>query len=133
MYKPKGLLKVISILMIIFGVLGAAFMLLIYFMLPQLIPIYEDMGMDASIIEQAYTPLVIAFSVFSSLICTLAGVFGVSGKSMRLTMIIGGIYTLLIVVDLISTIVNSGFSAMLILDLLIPILYWWGIYQSKEA
>ncbi|MGL6200976.1 MAG: hypothetical protein ACRC3H_18805 [Lachnospiraceae bacterium] len=133
MFKPKGLLKVISILMIIFGVLGAAFMLLIYFMLPQLIPIYEDMGVDVSLIEQAFTPLSIAISVVSSLFCTLAGVFGVSGKSMRLTMIFGGIYTLIVVIKIISSIVESGFTASLILSVIIPILYWWGIYQSKEV
>ena len=133
MYKPKGLLKVISILMIIFGVLGAAMMLLIYFMLPQIITQLDSMGMDSSTLEQLYTPLSVAISVVSYLICILAGVFGVSGKSMRLTVIFGGIYSLITVFDIITSILSTGFSFWYLFNILILVLYWWGIYQSKEA
>jgi len=133
MYKPKGLLKVISIIMIIFGVLGAAIMLLSYFILPQMITELDSMGMDSSTLEQALTPLSVAISEVIYLFYILAGVFGVSGKSMRLTVIFGGIYSLITVFNIITSILSTGFSFWYLFNILILVLYWWGIYQSKEA
>jgi len=129
MFKPKRLLKVISVIMIIFGVLGGVFSIFTYAMLPQL----GDMaGLDMSVYESVFTPLNIAISIVSTISCIMAGVFGVSGKSLRWAMIFGGIYTLIVIYNVVTTVIAGGVLYTLILSVLIPILYWWGIYQSKE-
>jgi len=128
MFKPKGLLKVISVIMIIFGVLGALGVLLIYFMSPQM----TEMGMD-SLVEGMWTPLSIVTTVVSTISLIMAGVFGVSGKSMRMAVFFGGIYTLFELYGIISAIITSIFNYAHIFTILIIALYWWGIYQSKES
>lgn len=115
--------------MIIFGVLGIVFTVFAYMMLPQ---IGESAGLDMNAYADAFTPLVMAISIISPVCCIMAGVFGVSGKSMRWAMIFGGIYTLFVIYNVITTVMAGGVLYTLILSVLIPILYWWGIYQSKE-
>jgi len=130
MFKPKGLLKVISVIMIVFGVLGGAMTIFAYTFLPQLA---DTAGVDTSLLEGVYTPLTVVISIISTLCCILAGIFGISGKSMRWAMIFGGVYTLIVLYNIITSIVSSGFQFTFIISFIIPILYWWGIYQSREA
>ena len=129
MFKPKMLLKVISIIMIIFGVLGFVGTALMYAVLPGMADVP---GVDMSIITDTLTPLNLIISIVSGACCIAAGIFGVSGKSFRWALITAGIYTALILVSLVQSIVSVGFHFTYIFNLLIPALYWWGLYQSKE-
>lgn len=128
MFKPKTLLKVISILFIITGVLGIVGTGISYAVLPQL---GEIEGVDMSLIEEAYTPLNLIMSVISGVSGILAGIFGVSGKSFKWAVIFAGVYTAVLLVSVVQLMVGGLFTAFVILDFVLPILYWWGLYQSK--
>ena len=129
MFKPTKLLKVVSIILIIFGAIGLLGTGVSYVMLPSLgdIP-----GVDMSLITNALTPLNLAVAVLSGILQIAAGIFGVSGKSMKATTIIMGIYTLMIIGSLIQSMMLIGMSFTYVFNLILPVLFWWGLYQSKE-
>lgn len=129
MFRPKMLLKVVSILFIIAGVLGLIGTVTGYVMIPKM---SEIPGVDMSVLEAAYTPLNLIISIVSSIGCAGAGIFGVSGKSMKWALIFAGVYTVLLIVSIIQTIVQGTFTAFSVVNIILPALYWWGLYQSKE-
>lgn len=129
MFRPKMLLKVVSILFIIAGVLGLIGTVTGYVMIPKM---SEIPGVDMSVLEAAYTPLNLIISIVSSIGCAGAGIFGVSGKSMKWALIFAGVYTVLLIVSIIQTIVQGTFTAFSVVNIILPTLYWWGLYQSKE-
>ena len=132
MFKPTGLLKVISVLMIVFGALG---MVMVIFSYSMLSGVEEVPGVSEDLLntaKSAITPLSMALSVLSGSCCILAGVFGVSGKSLKLAVIFGGLYSLNVAYNLVVNVISSGFSPIYIFNILIPLLFWWGLYQSKE-
>ena len=129
MFRPKLLLKVISILMIISGVLGVFGTVVSYVMLPQL---SEVPGVDMSAITAAYTPLAMVLGILTSVTAAGAGIFGIAGKSVKWATIFAGIYTALIVIATIRSMVGGTFTFLAIMDYIIPALYWWGLYQSRE-
>lgn len=129
MFRPKTILKVISIIMIIFGAFGLIGTAISYIMLPGM----QDIpGVDMSIITDTLTPLNLIISVVNGGCCIAAGIFGVSGKSWKWAAITGGIYTLLILISIVQSIVMVGFVWTYVFNLIIPALFWWGLYQSKE-
>ena len=73
MFKPKTLLKVVSILLMIGGVLGIFGTILSYAMLPKLSDIP---GIDMSLITSALTPLNLIMSLISGISAIAAGFFG---------------------------------------------------------
>lgn len=129
MFKPKTLLKVVSILFIISGVFGIIGTVAGYAMLPKM---SEVPGVDMSVLEAAYTPFNLVISIVSSIGCVGAGIFGVSGKSLKWAVIFAGIYTALLIVSIIETIIAGTFTVFSVVDVILPALYWWGLYQSKE-
>lgn len=128
MFKPKTLLKVVSVLLIIGGVLGLIGTGLSYVMLPKLSDIP---GVDMSLLEGTLTPLNLVISVISGISAVLAGFFGFSGKSAKWVLITAGIYTALLLVSIVQTIMSGMGTAFIAVDFIIPALYWWGFYQSK--
>lgn len=134
MFKPKTLLKVVSILLIIFGALGLIITALGIFG-AQVIndastPNITQNMKDA--VNEAYTPLTIALSFAGGLICILSGILGLIGKSFKAALIVILAYIVLSIANLVMAIPVSGFSIMSLIDLILPILYLWGLYQSKE-
>lgn len=129
MFKSTRLLKVVSVIMIIFSVIGIASLAFTYTMIPKM---GDVAGIDTSLIEAAYSPLNIAISVVSSISCIMAGIFGVSGKSFKGAVICEGIYTVILLYNMISSVLTSGLVWTQIFSVILPLLYWWGIYQSKE-
>lgn len=129
MFKPKTLLKVVSILFIISGVLGIIGTVAGYAMLPKM---SEVPGVDMSLLEEAYTPFNLITSIVSCIGCIGAGVFGVSGKSVRWAAICAGIYTTLVIISIVQTIIAGTFTVFSVVNVVLPALYWWGLYQSKE-
>ncbi len=128
MFKPKTLLKVVSILMIIGGVFGLAGTALSYIMLPKLTDVP---GIDVSMIQSTLTPLNLIMSLVSSVCAAAAGFFGFSGRSAKWVVITAGIYTALLIISVIQTVMSGMGTAFLIVDFIVPALYWWGFYQSK--
>lgn len=127
MFRPNKLLKVVSILMIIFGILGLVFSIIGYATMSQVSGL-----IDQSLIDAAMNPVNIATSLISTTCCILAGFFGRGGKNFKGAVITAGIYTGLMVISTIMTIVDGTFTFITIFGYIIPLLYWWGLYQSKE-
>ncbi|MCI9217274.1 hypothetical protein AALA78_01915 [Lachnospiraceae bacterium 42-17] len=128
MFKPKTLLKVVSILLMIGGVLGIFGTILSYAMLPKLSDIP---GIDMSLITSALTPLNLIMSLISGISAIAAGFFGFSGKSVKWLLITAGIYTVILLISVVQTVMNGMATAFMIVDFIVPSLYWWGFYQSK--
>ena len=130
MFQPKRLLKVMSVIFIILGVLGLIGTGFSYAMLPKL----EAMeGIDLSLVKEAMTPLNLTISVVSSVASVGAGVMGVSGRSRKGAVLFAGIYSLLVVVSLVQTVRMGLFGFAAVVDIILPLLYWWGLYQSEEV
>lgn len=129
MFQPKRLLKVMSVIFIILGVLGLIGTGFSYAMLPKLEAIE---GMDMSLLTETMTPLNLVISIISYISSVGAGIVGISGRSRRWAVIFIGIYSLLVIVSLVQTAMLGLFGFTAVVDIIIPLLYWWGLYQSDD-
>lgn len=129
MFQPSKLLKVMSVIFIILGVLGLIGTGFSYAMLPTLESIE---GVDMSLVTETLTPLNLALSIVSCISSVGAGIAGIRGRSRRRAVIFIGLYSLLTVISLIQTAAIGLFNFGAVLDVVVPVLYWWGLYQSEE-
>ena len=129
MFQPSKLLKVMSVIFIILGVLGLIGPGFSYAMLPTLESIE---GVDMSLVTETLTPLNLALSIVSCVSSVGAGIAGIRGRSRRRAVIFIGLYSLLTVISLIQTAAMGLFNFGAVLDVVVPVLYWWGLYQSEE-
>ena len=129
MFQPSKLLKVMSVIFIILGVLGLIGTGFSYAMLPTLESIE---GVDMSLVTETLTPLNLALSIVSCVSSVGAGIAGIRGRSRRRAVIFIGLYSLLTVISLIQTAAMGVFNFGAVLDVVVPVLYWWGLYQSEE-
>ncbi|WP_346707086.1 hypothetical protein [Massilistercora timonensis] len=129
MFQPSKLLKVMSVIFIILGVLGLIGTGFSYAMLPTLESIE---GVDMSLVTETLTPLNLALSIVSCVSSVGAGIAGIRGRSRRRAVIFIGLYSLLTVISLIQTAAMGLFNFGAVLDVVVPVLYWWGLYQSEE-
>ena len=129
MFQPSKLLKVMSVIFIILGVLGLIGTGFSYAMLPTLESIE---GVDMSLVTETLTPLNLALSIVSCVSRVGAGIAGIRGRSRRRAVIFIGLYSLLTVISLIQTAAMGLFNFGAVLDVVVPVLYWWGLYQSEE-
>ena len=60
-----------------------------------------------------------------------AGIAGVMYKSRKSVFVFGVIWCILVVANLVYASISSGFSFLYIFDLILPVLYIWGVYQSE--
>lgn len=128
MFKPTRLLKIISVLFIVTAVLGMFGTAVLYIMTPKM---REIPGVDMSIIESTLMPLNLAMSVISSAASAAAGIFGFGGRSKKGAVISMGVYSVLLAVSVVQLIVNGTFTVFVAVDFVLPVLYWWGLYQSE--
>ena len=129
MFQPSKLLKVMSVIFIILGVLGLIGTGFSYAMLPTLESIE---GVDMSLVTETLTPLNLALSIVSCVSSVGAGIAGIRGRSRRRAVIFIGLDSLLTVISLIQTAAMGLFNFGAVLDVVVPVLYWWGLYQSEE-
>ena len=129
MFQPSKLLKVMSVIFIILGVLGLIGTGFSYAMLPTLESIE---GVDMSLVTETLTPLNLALSIVSCVSSVGAGIAGIRGRSRRRAVIFIGLYSLLTVISLIQTAAMGLFNFGAVLDVVVAVLYWWGLYQSEE-
>lgn len=132
MFRPNKLLKVVSVLMIIFGILGLVFSIIGYVTMAKASGLVDQGLIDQSVIDAAMNPVNIATSMISTICCIAAGFFGRGGKNYKGAVITAGIYTGLMVISTVMTIVGGTFTFISVFGYIIPLLYWWGLYQSKE-
>lgn len=128
MFKPTKLLKVVSVLFIITGVLGMFGTAVSYIMLPKM---SEMPGVDMSMLEAVLTPLNLAMSVISCVCSVAAGFFGFGGRSKKSASVCMGIYSVLLLVSVVQMAMNGTFTMFVAVDFILPVLYWWGLYQSE--
>lgn len=128
MFKPNKLVKVLSIIIIVLSVLGLISLGAGYYMVNSM----EVPGVDMSVLKEAYTPLSMGMSLISSISMIVAGVLGFSGKSFKGCAVSIGIYTVMIVISCVQSMMQTGFNPLLVIDFIIPALFIWGLYQSKE-
>ena len=131
MFKPNKLLKVVSIIFIVLAVMGAISTVGSYFFLPSFVG-DEVNGVDMSAVKDMLNGWVILQGLFSSLLMLVCGIFGLNGKSFKVCLIGMIIYLVIVVIAFIQSIMLVGFQVFSIIDFILPILYLWGLYQSKE-
>lgn len=134
MFKPTKLLKVVSIIIIVFAVIGAISVGLSYVGLQSL---KQMEGIDPSLIEAsmaAFTPLNIALSAIGIIIQLACGILGVSGKAYKaaFTLMIISIVLDIVGVFTAGTAITGFVIATMAIGFILPVLYLWGLYQSKE-
>ena len=98
-----------------------------------MLPTLESIeGVDMSLVTETLTPLNLALSIVSCVSSVGAGIAGIRGRSRRRAVIFIGLYSLLTVISLIQTAAMGLFNFGAVLDVVVPVLYWWGLYQSEE-
>ena len=131
MKQQSKLLKVISILLIIFGAFGLIGNLASIFLIgpmmntPEMADVYEAAG-----VTQPGT-MYYVFSIVSCLVEIAAGIVGVMYRSKKSVLIAGAVWTLVVITGMIWGVVLSIFTPFTLLSLLFPILYLWGWFQSN--
>lgn len=122
MYKPKKLLKVISIIIIVFAVMAAVSLVIMT-------------GTRESVAELTGIEVTTAMLLSSALVVVIelaVGIIGIASKNFKVTMIAAVIYIGYAVVSCITAIATAGMTALSFTGLILPLLYAWGVYQSKE-
>ncbi len=125
MKKKSKLLNVVSIILIVFSVIGILSGIFAIIMKDLMDASYEMLGME---------PLPTWYYFYSlavGIIELVAGIMGVMYKSRKSVLIIGAVYCLGIVISLCVEAVLVGFTFLSLLSLILPILYMWGWYQSE--
>ena len=123
--KRSKLLTVVSIIIIVFSCLG----LLANLAMMAMSGTMESYLSGYNIAMPTTGDYVIA--IVSGIIQLLAGVMGVMYRSKKSVLIIGALYCLAILVNVIMSCVSVGFSFTYVFSFILPILYMWGWYQSE--
>lgn len=123
--KSSKLLKVISIIMIIFGAFGLISNFGLLAMSSKLSDAYATAGIDAPSGFDYF------LSIFMAIWEIVTGVVGVMYRNRKAVMIAGVVYLALCIISIITVITGVGFTATSLLSLIVPILYLWGWYQSN--
>lgn len=132
MSKQSTLLKVTSILSLIFCSLGVLVTLLT---LPLIDTVLNTPGVPEAtiqLIEDSLSTSSIIMSVAAGVIGIAAGILGLVRKSWIACVAVMGVYILMQLYAVISAIPTSGFSPASIVSFIIPVLYLWGVYQAKD-
>lgn len=88
-------------------------------------------GETAAAVSGALTGIVV-FGIVLAVIELVCGILGVASKNKKLLTILGCVLIILAVVSLIMNIVAGSFSAMSLVSLILPILYFLGARQCVE-
>lgn len=125
MKKRSTLLKVMSIILIVLGVLsllGSIFMLAMRSSIEQM---YATMGLAV--------PSTISYviSLVGSIIFLVSGIIGIMYKSKKSVLVMGILLAIYYAADMILAVVSGNFTAFSLFALIWPLLYLWGWYQSN--
>ena len=124
MKRKSKLLNVVSIIIIVLSALGILGTLATIAMSGMLEPYYEAYGI---------TPPAAGDYVFSLVLTVIelaAGIMGVMYRSKKSVLIIGAVYCIGVLANIIISTVTIGFMFTYALNLILPILYMWGWYLS---
>ena len=125
MTKKSTMLKVISILMIIFGALALIMSIGAFAALGFVNDLASSLGVEGVSMASVALPLIASILV--------AGIVGLASKSRPVLMGFGVIVLLITLISLIVNTVSSGFNAMNLVSFVLPILYVIGVVQCKAS
>lgn len=125
MQKKSKLLKVISIILIVIGALYLLSGIAALAMSSTMAATYEAMGI------QAPTTSSYVFMIVGALVILVSGIIGVASKSKSVVLIMGIILAAYYIINIIMSIMTTGFSALSLVGLIWPLLYLWGWYLSE--
>ena len=125
MKRKSKLLHVVSIIVIVFDALAVLSGILSFLMKDIVNQSYEMLGMTPP--TTLYYVWALVFACFE----LAAGIAGVMYKSRKSVFVFGVIWCILVVANLVYASISSGFSFLYIFDLILPVLYIWGVYQSE--
>lgn len=131
MKQRSNLLKVVSILMIIFGAFGIIGSFMSAFMMQAMTQMPEAQEILAAAGLADISTLYYIVGILTSVMELAAGIVGVMYRSKKSVLIAGIIWIVLILINLIWGIAMVGFQFTVIFSLIIPALYFWGWYQSN--
>lgn len=123
MKKKSKLLNVVSIIIIVLGAISVLGSIFAFSSIMQ--QSYEMLGMEPP--STAYNVI----GLIGSIVTLAAGITGVVYKSRKSVLIIGILYCATALANIGVSIAYTGFSAAYVLNLIFPILYIWGWYQSE--
>lgn len=124
--KRSTLLKVMSIIVIVLGAFSLLSLIASLAMKDMLATTYESMGMTMPSATSLLVTMLPAIIIYLA-----AGIIGLMYKSKKSVMIMGVILAVYYVISLIYSIISTGFTFMSLIELIIPLLYLWGWYQSN--
>ncbi len=133
MYKTGKLLKVVSIIQIVFMSLGIIASIISIATAPVMIEIMQESGMQG--VEEIYNIPLLVLGLVVNVFGLATAIVGLLGKSKKVCYIMMGIYILYLIYSTIDSIAIGGVGLALIsaaLSLVLPILYLWGVYQSED-
>ena len=125
MKRKSKLLNVVSIIIIVFSALNLLSTLALIAMSGMLEPYLEAYG-AAPLSAVDYV-----FSLVLTVIELAAGIMGVMYRSKKSVLIIGVIYCVGVLANIIISTVTVGFLFTYVFGLILPILYMWGWYLSE--
>lgn len=125
MKKPSKLLKVFSIILIVFGGISLFSAFVSITMRSTMEQYYTALG------QPTPTTLTYVLLFVGSVVLLASGIIGVSYKSKQLVLIMGIILAVYYVFNIIYTAVTISFSPVSLISIVLPILYLWGWYQSN--
>ncbi len=130
MFETGKLLKVVSIIFIVFmgiGIVGTGITIV---SLPMILSSVEGLGIEG--VENAYSMPNLIMGLVATVFGLATGIMGLLGKSKKLCYGMMGIYIVYMIYGIITAMMTTSFGIFAVLDLILPILYLWGVYQSEE-
>ena len=124
MKRKSRLLNVVSIIIIVFSALVLLSTLALIAMSGMLEPYLEAYG-AAPLSAVDYV-----FSLVLTVIELAAGIMGVMYRSKKSVLIIGVIYCVGVLANIVISTITMGFMFTYVFNLILPILYMWGWYLS---
>ncbi|MGC4020293.1 MAG: hypothetical protein QM793_14410 [Muricomes sp.] len=125
MKKRSTLLKVISIILIVLGAISLISSIIAVASRGIVADTYATMGIAAPT-TFTYVQMFIAAAIL-----LISGIVGVSYKSRQLVLIMGVLLLVYYIANIVYTTVTAAFAPLGLINLLLPLLYLWGWYQSN--
>ena len=136
--KPNGLLKVVSILHIVFSAIGIVLTLLFSTFAGSLVSMLYDMaGVEGGVGAGFLTGTALfAVAIFGCVLDLIAGILGLKAKFTGCK-VLGIILLVLTIIGIVMTLSTTGGVAIIIvtsvLQLILPVLYVWGAFKGPAA
>lgn len=125
MKKRSTFLKVVSIILIIFGALGMLSGILSIAMRGVFEQTYAAMGITAP------STFSYILTIIGAAVIIISGIVGVMYKSRQSVLIMAIILAAYYIGNIVYSSVTVGFSYLNLIGLIWPLLYFWGWYQSN--